>query len=96
VGSIRGTYDRYCHLTNLLPAMGYSAIQRHELEDTIRRTPCDLVLIATPIDLARVIKIDKPNLRVTYEVEELTKPGLAETLAKFAHEHEPALTGAEK
>jgi predicted GTPase len=96
VGSIRGTYDRYCHLTNLLPAMGYSAIQRHELEDTIRRTPCDLVLIATPIDLARVIKIDKPNLRVTYEVEELTKPGLAETLAKFAHEHEPALTGAGK
>jgi len=96
VGSIRGTYDRYRHLTNLLPAMGYSAIQRHELEDTIRRTPCDLVLIATPIDLARVIKIDKPNLRVTYEVEELTKPGLAETLAKFAHEHEPALTGAEK
>ena len=76
--------------------MGYSAIQRHELEDTIRRTPCDLVLIATPIDLARVIKIDKPNLRVTYEVEELTKPGLAETLAKFAHEHEPALTGAGK
>jgi predicted GTPase len=76
--------------------MGYSAIQRHELEDTIRRTPCDLVLIATPIDLARVIKIDKPNLRVTYEVEELTKPGLAETLATFTHKHEPALTGAEK
>jgi predicted GTPase len=53
-------------------------------------------LIATPIDLARVIKIDKPNLRVTYEVEELTKPGLAETLATFTHKHEPALTGAEK
>jgi predicted GTPase len=94
VGSIRGTYDRYRHLTNLLPAMGYSAIQRHELEETIRRTPCDLVLIATPIDLARVIKIDRPNLRVTYEVEELTKPGLAEVLARFAHEHEPALAGA--
>ena len=70
VGSIRGTFDRYLHLTNLLPAMGYSAIQRHELEETIQRTPCDLVLIATPIDLARVVKIDKPNLRVTYEVEE--------------------------
>ncbi len=96
VGSIRGTYERYGHLTNLLPAMGYSAIQRHELEETIRRTPCDLVLIATPIDLARVIKIDQPNLRVTYEVEELTKPGLAEMLAKFAREHEPALAGAGK
>lgn len=96
VGSIRGTYQRYGHLTDLLPAMGYSAMQRHELEETIRRTPCDLVLIATPIDLARVIKIDKPNLRVTYEIEELTKPGLAELLAKFTHEHEPALAGVEK
>ena len=93
VGSIRGTYERYPHLTNLLPAMGYSALQRHELEETIRRTPCDLVLIATPIDLARVIKLEKPNLRVTYEVEELTQPGLAEMLAKFACEHEPALAG---
>jgi predicted GTPase len=96
MGSIHGTSERYRHLTNLLPAMGYSAIQRHELEETIRRTPCDLVLVATPIDLARVIKLDKPNLRVTYEVEELTKPGLAETLAKFAHEHAPVPTGAGK
>jgi predicted GTPase len=96
VGSIRGTYERYRHLTNLLPAMGYSAMQRHELEETIRRTPCDLVLIATPIDLKRVIKLDKPNLRVTYEVDELTKPGLAEMLAKFTHKHEPVLAGVEK
>jgi len=96
VGSIRGTFERYRHLTNLLPAMGYSAMQKHELEETIRRTPCDLVLIATPIDLARVIKLDKPNLRVTYEVEELTKPGLAELLAKFTHEHEPTPAGVEK
>ncbi len=94
VGSIRGTYERFPHLTNLLPAMGYSALQRHELEETIQRTPCDLVLIATPIDLARVVKIDKPNLRVTYEVQELTKPGLAEMLAEFSREHEPALAGA--
>ena len=96
VGSIRGTYERFPHLTTLLPAMGYSALQRHALEETIRRTPCDLVLIATPIDLARVIKLDKPNLRVTYEVEELTKPGLAEMLVQFTHEHEPALAGARK
>jgi len=95
VGSIRGTYQRYGHLTNLLPAMGYSAMQRHELEETIRRTPCDLVLIATPIDLARVIKLDRPNLRVTYEVEELTQPGLAKLIANFAHAQEPALAGAE-
>jgi predicted GTPase len=91
VGSIRSAYARYPHLTSLLPAMGYSAMQRHELEETIRRTPCDLVLIATPIDLARVLQIEKLNLRVTYEVEELTKPGLAERLVEFSREHEPAL-----
>jgi len=91
VGSIRGTYERYTHLNNLLPAMGYSAIQRHELEETIRSTPCDLVLVATPIDLARVIKIDKPTLRVSYEVEELTKPGLAERLATLSYRQEHAL-----
>ena len=91
VGSIRGVYERYGHLTSLLPAMGYNAIQRHELEETIRLTPCDLVVIATPIDLARVIKIEKPALRVTYEVEELTKPGLADRLATLTQRHEPVL-----
>ena len=90
-GSIRGVYERYGHLSSLLPAMGYSAMQRHELEETIHATPCDLVVIATPIDLARVIKIDKPALRVTYEVEELTKPGLADRLARLIPKHEPAL-----
>ena len=94
VGSIRSTYQRYTHLTSLLPAMGYSPMQCHELEETIRRTPCDLVVIATPIDLTRVINIDKPNLRVTYEVEELTKPGLADALARFVVEHEPTFVGA--
>jgi predicted GTPase len=91
VGSIRSTFERYGHLHNLLPAMGYSATQRHELEETIRNTPCDLVIVATPIDLARVIKIDKPSLRVSYEVEELTKPGLAEKLATLTHTREHVL-----
>src|SRR5262249_12386916 len=93
VGSIRGTFERYTHLTSLLPAMGYSTMQRHELEETIRRTPCDLVVIATPIDLARVIKLDRPNLRVTYEVEEFGRPRLTELLDQFVHEHEHALAG---
>jgi predicted GTPase len=93
VGSIRGTYERYQHLTSLLPAMGYSDMQRHELEETIRRTPCDLVIVATPIDLARTIKVERPNLRVTYAVEELTKPSLADCLANFVHEHEPPHAG---
>ena len=87
VGSIRGTYERYGHLTSLLPAMGYSAMQCHELEETINRVPCDLVLVATPIDLGHLVKMNKPSLRVTYEVEDLTHPGIAEILARFTREH---------
>lgn len=93
VGSIRNTFERYAHLTSLLPAMGYSTMQRHELEETIRHTPCDLVLIATPIDLARVIHIARPNLRVTYQVEELTTPGICDVVGRFAKDHEPAAAG---
>ncbi|MFL6442789.1 MAG: cyclic 2,3-diphosphoglycerate synthase [Candidatus Sulfotelmatobacter sp.] len=83
VGSIRSTYEHYTHLTSLLPAMGYSAIQRHELEETMNRVPCDLVLVATPIDLGHLVKLNKPSLRVTYEVEDVTHPGLTEVLSKF-------------
>jgi len=86
VGSIRWTYEHYPHLTKLLPAMGYSAMQRHELEETINRVPCDLVLVATPIELGHLVKLNKPSLRVTYEVEDLTHPGLAEILAQFTRE----------
>ena len=86
IGSIRWTYEHYPHLTSLLPAMGYSAMQRHELEETINRVPCDLVLVATPSDLAHLIKLNKPSLRVTYEVEDLTHPGLSEILARFSRE----------
>jgi predicted GTPase len=83
VGSIRSTYEHYPHLTSLLPAMGYSAMQRHELEETMNRVPSDLVLVATPINLGHLIKLNKPSLRVTYEVEDLTHPGLAEVLTNF-------------
>lgn len=86
VGSIRGTYERYGHLTSLLPAMGYSAMQCHELEETINRVPCDLVLVATPIDLGHLVKMNKPSLRVTYEVEDLSHPGMAEILTRFTRE----------
>lgn len=87
VGSIRWTYERYPHLTNLLPAMGYSDRQQHELEETINRVDCDVVLVATPIDLAHLIKLNKPSLRVTYEVENLTRPGLTEMLQEFTKKH---------
>jgi predicted GTPase len=91
VGSIRGTYEKYSHMTTLLPAMGYSAAQRHELEETINRTPCDLVLVATPVDLGRIVNLNKPSIRVGYEVEEITRPGLAEALAEFTQARKPAL-----
>ena len=83
VGSIRSTFEKFPHLGNVLPAMGYSDAQRHELEETIRRVPCDLVLVATPIDLARAIRLDKPNLRVRYETEDVTQPRLEDVLTDF-------------
>lgn len=85
VGSIRGTYEHYPHLTSLLPAMGYSTMQQHELEETINRVDCDLVLVATPINLGHLVKLNKPSLRVTYEVEDITRPGLGEILREFTH-----------
>jgi predicted GTPase len=87
VGSIRSTFLKFRHLTSLLPAMGYSDMQRHELQETISRVPCDLVLVATPIDLARVIRLTKPSLRVSYEAEDMARPGLAEIMAEFTAEH---------
>jgi predicted GTPase len=90
-GSIRGTFEKFTHLNGLLPAMGYSATQRHELEETIRRVPCDLVLIATPIDLARVIHIEQPTLRVRYEVEVPAGLTFHEVLAEFSAQHRHAL-----
>jgi predicted GTPase len=90
VGSIRGTYERYQHLTSLLPAMGYGAVQRHELEETINRVPCDLVLVATPVNLASILKLNKPSVRVSYEAEEITRPGLVEILTDFTAKRKPA------
>ncbi|HEY6935827.1 MAG TPA: cyclic 2,3-diphosphoglycerate synthase [Terriglobales bacterium] len=94
VGSIRGTYERFTHLTTLLPAMGYSAIQRHELEETINRVPADLVLVATPVDLGAILRLNKPCVRVGYEVEERTHPTIADLLAQFTTRHEHRLEAA--
>jgi predicted GTPase len=69
-GSIRNVFVKYPHVTEVLPAMGYGAKQVKELSDTIAAVPCDVVLIATPIDLTRVLAIDKPSTRVTYELDE--------------------------
>jgi predicted GTPase len=83
VNTLAQTFEKYPGIGVLLPAMGYGEEQVRDLETTIARTPCDLVLIATPIDLRRVLKIDKPALRVGYELQEIGRPDLADVLARF-------------
>jgi len=94
VGSIQKTFQKFPHLRRVLPAMGYSDTQRHELEETIKRVPCDLVVVATPIDLARAIRLDKPYVCVRYEVEEMGKPAISAMMEEFTQVHQPALAGA--
>ncbi len=80
VGSIQKTFAKYPHMGPLLPAMGYSPDQVRDLEETINRVDCDLVLLATPIDLPRLISIEKPSLRVRYEYQDHGRPTLEEAL----------------
>lgn len=87
VGSIVETLERFHHLEPLLPAMGYSKKQIDELETTINRSDAEVVLIGTPIDLRRVLKIDKPAVRVRYELEQESGPDLRDIVcSKFAKE----------
>jgi len=84
VGSIKATYAKYPSTGAVLPAMGYGGQQTRELEETINRSDVDLVLIGTPIDLNRIIKINKPTQRVRYELQEIGQPTLEDLLkAKF-------------
>jgi predicted GTPase len=82
VGSIKETFAKYPHVTQLLPAMGYGRKQMEELRETIARSDAELVLIGTPIDLRRVIELDKPALRVTYRLQEIGEPTIAQLLAE--------------
>ena len=83
VGSITKTFEKYPGIGTLLPAMGYGDQQIKELEETINNTDCDLVIIGTPIDLRKIININKPALRVYYELEEIGKPDLQEVLSDY-------------
>ena len=80
MGRIQEIFSQNPHLGNVLPAMGYGAQQVQELEETIRRVDCDLVLIATPVDLRRIMSIRQPTCRVTYEFQEIGTPTLQEVL----------------
>ncbi len=79
-GKIRETFQKYPRIGALLPAVGYGEEQVRDLEATIRRVPCDLVIIATPVDLTRIIRIEKPMVRVRYELKEVSTPDLEEIL----------------
>ncbi|HVL63575.1 MAG TPA: cyclic 2,3-diphosphoglycerate synthase [Actinomycetota bacterium] len=81
-GSIAAVYEKYPHIGALLPAMGYSAQQRADLEATINDSDADAVLIATPIDLRKVISIDKPAYRAAYELEVVSSPSLEDELRR--------------
>ena len=84
VRTIAATYQKYPTTGPVLPAMGYGREQMADLEETINRTPVDLVLVATPIDLARLVDIDKPSQRVRYELQEIGRPTLSDLLrARF-------------
>ena len=83
VGSIVDTYKKYRHLDVILPAMGYGEKQMKELEETINKSDADVVVIGTPIDLRRVLKLNKPAVRVKYELQEIGKPDLEDVIKEF-------------
>ena len=82
-GKLAETFELYPDIGTLLPAMGYGDEQVADLEKTINAVPCDAVVIGTPIDLNRIVKIDKPTVRVSYELQEIGEPNLEQLLAKF-------------
>jgi predicted GTPase len=82
VGEILATYEKYPNTGNILPAMGYGDQQIRDLEKTIENADVDMVIIGTPIDLTRVMKINRPSQRVRYELEEIGKPDLEDILKK--------------
>jgi predicted GTPase len=82
-GRIQQTFEIYPDIGKLLPAMGYGKEQMADLEETINNTDCDTVIIGTPIDLSRIIRIDKPAVRVGYDLQEIGKPDLDEVISGF-------------
>ncbi|MEI8201949.1 MAG: cyclic 2,3-diphosphoglycerate synthase [Bacteroidota bacterium] len=87
VGKLTETFVNYPNIGTLLPAMGYGDQQVKDLEKTIENTPCDTVVIATPIDLNRIVKINKPTVIVGYELQEIGKPNLNDVLCEFIEKH---------
>ncbi len=89
VGKLTETFLKYPNIGTLLPAMGYGEQQLKDLEKTINNTDCDSVIIATPIDLNRIIKIRKPTTRVYYDLQEIGDPNLSQIIDEFIRKHKP-------
>jgi len=87
VGKLSETFKIYPNIGTLLPAMGYSEQQLKDLEETIKKTECDSVVIGTPIDLSRIIKIDKPKTRVYYDLQEIGDPNLEQVIQNFVEKN---------
>ncbi len=87
VGKLKDTFKNYPEIGVLLPAMGYGDQQVKDLEKTIANTPCDAVVIGTPIDLGRIIKIKQPTVKVGYELQEIGTPNLEGVLKDFCKKH---------
>ncbi len=83
VGSIKETFNKYPDIDNLLPAMGYSSKQITDLEETINQTECDTVITGTPIDLGKIIRINKPIIRANYELQETSKPDMKRLITDY-------------
>ena len=87
VGRIKETFKIYPNIGTLLPAMGYGEQQIKDLEKTIEKTPCDVVVIATPIDLKRIVNIKKPTVKIGYDLQEIGQPDLAGVIDDFVKKH---------
>jgi len=87
VGSIAEAYEQYPHMGPILPALGYSGPQLGDLEATIRSVPCEAIIVASPVNLGRLLKLERPWFRATYEAEIVSGPRLEDILAPLRPGH---------
>ena len=82
-GSIKEIYDKYDHIGTVLPALGYGREQMKELEEIINKVPADVIVLGTPSDISKYLKINKPVVKVSYEIKEVNEPSLEDVIEDF-------------
>jgi predicted GTPase len=92
VGSIAAAYETYPHIGPVLPALGYDDEQLRELGETIRAVPCDVIVVASPVDLRRLISFDRPAVRVSYDFELVAGPTLEQILEPLTNDERGAIS----